>query len=376
MTNNLLEKLNRPGPKKILSLDGGGVRGILTLGILKSIEDKVRNEASNPDLLLGDYYDLIGGTSTGSIIACGLAIGKCVDEIIELYLSLGSKIFGDGQKMKILPRWYTTSRAFLTESYSSAKLEEFLSDIFKEITIGDEQNVKCGLALNSKRADTYSLWTIANHPDGIYYKANRTIKLADFCRASSAAPYYFKPKKMNLQKRNGDPFVASFIDGGVSLANNPAWQTFLVATEPSFGFKFQYGADNLHITSVGTGNGSKKEDADALTKLKAVSWASKIPDLFMTDANEMNEILMNALGKNVGPILKGDSQFGDFSGTHYITDKLFTFERHNVKLEHKFLCDLGFQDFYERISSLKEMDHFENMETLLEIGKAYGKKYI
>jgi uncharacterized protein len=71
---NLSQKLNPSNtPKKILSLDGGGVRGILTLGILKQIETLAREKTNNPNLVLGDYYDLIGGTSTGAIRAWQLA---------------------------------------------------------------------------------------------------------------------------------------------------------------------------------------------------------------------------------------------------------------------------------------------------------------
>src|SRR6187431_1106664 len=83
------------GPKRILALDGGGIRGALTLGYLKKIETILREKEGNPNLLLSDYFDLIGGTSTGSIIATALAIGKSVDEIVKLYMDLGGKIFGE-----------------------------------------------------------------------------------------------------------------------------------------------------------------------------------------------------------------------------------------------------------------------------------------
>jgi len=79
------------GAKKILSLDGGGIRGALTLGYLKKIETILREKENDPNLLLCDYFDLIGGTSTGSIIAAGLAIGKTVDEIAELYMNWAAK---------------------------------------------------------------------------------------------------------------------------------------------------------------------------------------------------------------------------------------------------------------------------------------------
>ena len=81
------------GPKNILSLDGGGIRGALTLGYLKKIET-ILQEKHGTDYLLSDHFDLIGGTSTGSIIAAGLASGFKVDKLVELYMDLGGKIFG------------------------------------------------------------------------------------------------------------------------------------------------------------------------------------------------------------------------------------------------------------------------------------------
>lgn len=68
MASPLLEKLHRPGPKRILALDGGGIRGVLTLGFLEKMEEILRKQHNNPDLLLCDYFDLIGGTSTGPLL--------------------------------------------------------------------------------------------------------------------------------------------------------------------------------------------------------------------------------------------------------------------------------------------------------------------
>ena len=92
----LLERLDAKTPKKILSLDGGGIRGALTLGYLKKIEDILKaKHPENKNFRMSDYFDLIGGTSTGAIIASLLAIGKPVDEITRLYMDLGNKIFGE-----------------------------------------------------------------------------------------------------------------------------------------------------------------------------------------------------------------------------------------------------------------------------------------
>src|SRR5512133_487296 len=83
------------GPKRILALDGGGIRGALTLGYLERLEQILKDRHPRiKDFRLCDYFDLIGGTSTGSIIGAALAIGMSVGEIKEYYFSLGEKIFG------------------------------------------------------------------------------------------------------------------------------------------------------------------------------------------------------------------------------------------------------------------------------------------
>lgn len=367
---------NNQRPKKILTLDGGGIRGILTLGMLKKIETIVREK--DKSLVLSDYYDLISGTSTGAIIASALAIGKSVDEIIELYKSLGDEIFDAGRKHKFFKRDWTTLRAIFNENYDSNKLEKYLKNTFGEIKIGDTENIKCGLVINCKRADTYSLWSVTNHPDGKYYVANSHLKLWELCRASGAAPYYFKPKLLALKTRAGQRFEATFIDGGVSLANNPAWQTFLVATVPSFGYKWKSGINEIHITSLGTGNGLKKEAPAELESLRSVSWAPKLSDLFMVDALEMNQIIMDVFGYNKGEKVIVDSQFDNLDKLEYLKqeDKLFTFIRHNVMLTNEYLNKLGIELDETEIESIKQMDYSENIDLLLKIGEAYANNNI
>ncbi|MEQ1730621.1 MAG: patatin-like phospholipase family protein, partial [Vicinamibacterales bacterium] len=82
------------GPKRILALDGGGLRGVLTLGILRRVEALLRQRhGGDPAFRLCHYFDLIAGTSTGAIIAAGLANGMLVDEVIDHYTRLGREVF-------------------------------------------------------------------------------------------------------------------------------------------------------------------------------------------------------------------------------------------------------------------------------------------
>src|SRR5688572_3134117 len=83
----------QPGKgKRILYVDGGGVRGELTIGYLSHVETLLRKRFAKENLVLSDYYDLIGGTSTGGIIACCLAKGMTVQQVETLYSTLGRAI--------------------------------------------------------------------------------------------------------------------------------------------------------------------------------------------------------------------------------------------------------------------------------------------
>jgi len=91
--STLIDRLISPGPKRILALDGGGVRGIVSLAFLERIETLLKERAGGADFRLSDYFDLARGTSTGSIIATGLALGWPVGDLIELYLNLSQRGF-------------------------------------------------------------------------------------------------------------------------------------------------------------------------------------------------------------------------------------------------------------------------------------------
>src|SRR6266496_3835936 len=122
--------------KRILALDGGGIRGALTLGYLKKIEDALRKQHDNdPKFRLCDYFDLIGGTSTGSIIASCLAIGMNVEDITKMYFDLGAKIFAKKYK------WWNIFEVgdFIKGSYDPAPLEQELQNVFGDITLESDK---------------------------------------------------------------------------------------------------------------------------------------------------------------------------------------------------------------------------------------------
>src|SRR6266581_6281523 len=90
---NLTDRLARSGPRKLLAIDGGGIRGVLSLMVLARIESMLIEESNRPDYRLADYFDYVAGTSTGGIIAAGIALGMSVKEILDFYLNNGAAMF-------------------------------------------------------------------------------------------------------------------------------------------------------------------------------------------------------------------------------------------------------------------------------------------
>ncbi len=253
MGAHLRERFSRPGPKRILALDGGGVRGLLTIGMLTRLEEHLRRRSGNPQYRLAEYFDLIGGTSTGSIIATGLALGMSVAEISALYKTVIPKVF---------KRFAFQGIGVLAPMFLSAPLANALKEQFGGRTLASE-DLRCGLAIHCKRIDTGSAWILVNNADWAYYPENSGFRLRDVVQASAAAPHYFKGVMLNLPVRgDADRSTSAFvIDGGVAGYNNPAFELAIAAADPAYGFNWKVGKDQLYILSLGTGFLRERQDA-------------------------------------------------------------------------------------------------------------------
>lgn len=237
------------GPKRILALDGGGVRGLITLGILQRIEDQIKQRSPNPDTFrLCQYFDLIAGTSTGSIIATGLALGWSVAEVRKIYDALAPQIFE------------VQAKGVLKPIFGTAPIEKGLKSVLKDRDL-QSPDLQTFLMICAKRIDTGSPWVLTNNPRSLYwdntdgsFKPNKLYELWRVVRASTAAPLYFEPLEVVI---NDDPRwpreVGLFLDGAVAGLNNPSWQAMLTATLPPYGFGWPAGAGNIFVVSIGTG---------------------------------------------------------------------------------------------------------------------------
>lgn len=349
----LLERLKSPGPKRILALDGGGIRGALTLGFLERIEALLRQRHGKPDLLLCDYFDFIGGTSTGSIIATLLAIGKDARFIKQMYLELGGEIFA--QKNSVF--------GMVTAKFKDGALKKQLAQHLGDMTLGDSR-VRTGLCIVTKRAETGGTWPLINHPEGKYFAQNKDIKLRDAVRASTAAPTYFKPQSLDV----GNGQVGAFVDGGVSMANNPALLMFLIATVQGFPFRWATGADKLLVTSVGTGASRTRFKVEEVMDSKIWNWAKAVPNMLMYDASVQNQLILQALGHCPQPVII-DREFDTAAGNLAPHGAMLHYLRYDAPLNEKTLAALGMEHLLPNLEDLREMSNAENRFVLAQIGE-------
>jgi predicted acylesterase/phospholipase RssA len=356
------EHFQLPGPKRILALDGGGLRGILSLGFLSRIEALLRGRHGAPDLRLSHYFDLIAGTSTGAIIAAALAKGLTVEEITRLYLTLGHDVFKRS--------WFR--QGVLRARYDEAKLAEQLQRVLgKETTLGSD-SLETGLLIVTKRLDTGSPWPIGNNPRGKYFQAppeadwisNRDYPLWKVVRASTAAPSYFDPEEIVISERPGrKSVVGSFVDGGVSPFNNPALQALMYTTLDGFRVKWQTGAENLLIVSIGTG----VSDPSRTPAKLAAEGAIKALLALMDDSAALVETMMQWMSMSARARVI-DREIGDLRQDLIGPTPQFSYLRYNLTLTRDAIEPIkgGLSD--GEIEALSAMDDPGRLETLRELG--------
>ena len=138
----------------MLALDGGGIRGLLTLQILDRLEQDLRSRLqAGPQFRLCDFFDLVGGTSTGAIIAAGLAKGMSTSELMAFYLEFGREAF---TKRALIARWKSL--------YANGPLQRKLQDTFGEKTTLEPQHLRSLLLAVTRNATTDSAWPISSNP--------------------------------------------------------------------------------------------------------------------------------------------------------------------------------------------------------------------
>ena len=189
--------------RRILSIQGGGVNGLFAAKFLAEIEKDL--DARGQYARSGRYFDLISGTSTGGLIALGLALEVPAAKIVDLYQEKSRVIF-PGRRRNWA--WKASRRPFRWPIYQPGPLIEELKSVFGERKLV-EATSRVIIPTYNQSADCVHLFKTAHHEN---FVRDFKIEAWDIAAATAAAPFYFPPHKM----ADG----ASFLDGGV-WANNP-----------------------------------------------------------------------------------------------------------------------------------------------------------
>jgi hypothetical protein len=359
-------------PKRILALDGGGIRGILTLQFLQALETLVRARFGEKTGLC-DYFDLIGGTSTGSIIAAGLACGMTVDALQDLYRNIGASVFQPGGLGRFLPG---SLQGKFAPKFPSGPLQAELDRQLGAETTLDSDKILTGLMIMAKRLDTGSPWPLNNGGRGKYAAQDGALRLTQVVRASTAAPTYFAPEEIAVNARDGAVVEGAFVDGGVTPFNDPALQLLMLAALQGHGFSWRTGKDRLLIISVGTGRYQQAYPAKDLVGSPAALQGVTALQSLLDDCERMNRATLQWLTNCLTPWIV-DRAVGDMKLDSQSGPQLATYVRYNAVLEQAWLkTELDLDLAPDKIDQIRKMDDPSNLSDLADLGRLAAARQV
>lgn len=295
---------NNNRPFRILSLDGGGIRGVISARILQEVDKQIQAQHGQS---IGKYFDMIAGTSTGSLIAAGITVGYTPADMIDIYQNQGMEIF-PYHSLLSPARW----KLFLKHGLSAPKFSH--EGLIKVVCNLDKFKTRDGDYVKLHEAGRKTADQERPAPillilayDAMYrnttfftnYHPDSTKKWYDLqplwkvCAASASAPTFFPAcelthtaKDENIEESWSFPHV----DGGVT-ANNPALCAISQAIE------LGHRLEDIQLLSIGTGQNKKPMDFKTIEGWGLVQWGLRIADVFMEGQAEVqSKVCLNLLG--------------------------------------------------------------------------------
>lgn len=278
---------------RILSIDGGGIKGIIPGQVLIRLEEKLKLIAGSDDARIADYFDLIAGTSTGGILTC---LYLCPDEhgkpkysardAVRLYLEHGKNIFhrSIGQRFRSI-------FGLFNEKFSAAALESAISRYIEELKLSEllKPCLITSYDITSRHAHFFTQHDAAQKP-------SHNFKVADVARATSAAPSYFEAA--HVKSETNETFT--LVDGGI-FANNPSLCAYAEARTLDFGNnRLKPKAADMLILSLGTGKFEKKYLFKKARKWGLIGWLRPVIDIMMSGVAETVDYQLHKIYDAVG----------------------------------------------------------------------------
>jgi uncharacterized protein len=273
--------------RRILSIDGGGIRGIVPAKVLESLEKKLQTQSNNPQARLADFFDCIAGTSTGGILTC---IYLCPDEngkpkysatdAVNLYIENGDKIFAMSAWQKVRSFW-----GYADEMYSAKGLETLLLQKVGSTRLSQLIKPCLITAYDIERRQAHFFSQTDAKSDDDY-----DFLVRDVCRATSAAPTYFEIAK--LYSMTKVPYY--LVDGGI-FANNPSlcvYSEMCHLPQPSGNFT----TEDLFMVSLGTDvRRSQGYDYHKARNWGTIKWIRPLIDMMMSGVNDTTDYHLKSI---------------------------------------------------------------------------------
>ncbi len=261
----------------ILTIDGGGIRGLIPAIMLAEIEEKTGKPISS-------LFDLVAGTSTGGLLSIALTVNDnggnpkfTAQELVNLYLNRGDEIFSRSLFHKL-----KSANSYLDEKYQKEGLENILDEMLGQATLKDTLTELVVPAYETERRIPWFFKSIhAKNPK----KKNYDFLLRDIALATSAAPTYFEPHKVPFEENN----YLSFIDGGL-FANNPTMCAIIDAR-----VFFEKSEKDINIVSLGTGEMNKRYYFDDIKDWGMIDWVRPVLNCAFDGMNDTVHYQVNHL---------------------------------------------------------------------------------
>lgn len=274
---------------RILSIDGGGIRGVIPGQILVILEEKLKNKTGNPDARIADYFDLIAGTSTGGILTCAYLTPDKENpgrpkfnatEVVDLYLKNGGDIFNIslGHKLR-------TMGGILDEKYPESGLEKALLKYFEDTKLSELLKPCLITSYDIKRRQGHFF---TQHDAA--RKKGWDFLVREVARATSAAPTYFQCSDVKSVSEVSYPLI----DGGV-FVNNPSLCAFAEVYN-----EYKTAPNQMAILSLGTGYSRKEYDYDKAKDWGMVQWVKPLIDIMMSGVSDVVDYQLRQMFEAVG----------------------------------------------------------------------------
>jgi uncharacterized protein len=354
--------------KRILALDGGGIRGVFTLEVLLRMQTLLREHFGRPEMTLSDHFDFFAGTSTGAIIATCLCWGMDVRRVLDLYVEYGQTMFTP-------VAWRHPLRRLFFARFEAQPLSDMLLKLFSEDGEGKQPSLlgtarlKQLLLVVVRNHSTGSQWPLTNNPLAKYNDrslpdCNLDIPLWQVLRASTAAPVYFDPERIRLGDRT---YV--FVDGSLTPYNNPALIAGLTATLPCYRLEWPAGPENLRIVSMGTLRFSSALPSK-IRKLWVGYHAAKIPPALIQGIAWEQDYICRCLGRCLcGEDL--DEEVGPLLGVTLPGEPWFSYVRYNQSFNA-----VQAEALLQTHPMLARLDAVTAIPILRELGRAYAQDHV